>query len=400
MMKKSNNRIKELRNKEVLNYAKKLSSFLSAKKKKAILEADTLRNNREIEYISYRIEEVQKHLDEKKSSISEIEPRIAESRDRFTQIQRERQPIEDEYSRLLDIQKNLEKKQADIKEKRSKITHLTTDIHKATEELKELENRDQQALAKKKEIEQQINSHKSRLSRLEEEIEVMTTTRDMLSGKMPESINIEEFPSLQGDEMNIEKYVAEVKQVMKKIENEIPTLKTQIDESYILEDSLSSKKEGLQRRVEDLESNIATDEDKESLITEIDSLSEQQEHLTHDIDINRKEIKNMEPVLMDRENSLKKEREIEINYKERLKYLTKRKQETVAFENIEIEMERLKNKIQRFNVDTEANKNFLDIINKVKEHVESMNMTLETAVKDYNNVFDEYKYILLLAHNI
>jgi len=400
MMKKSNNRIKELRNKEVLNYAKKLSSFLSAKKKKAILEADTLRNNREIEYISYRIEEVQKHLDEKKSSISEIEPRIAESRDRFTQIQRERQPIEDEYSRLLDIQKNLEKKQADIKEKRSKITHLTTDIHKATEELKELENRDQQALVKKKEIEQQINSHKSRLSRLEEEIEVMTTTSDMLSGKMPESINIEEFPSLQGDEMNIEKYVAEVKQVMKKIENEIPTLKTQIDESYILEDSLSSKKEGLQRRVEDLESNIATDEDKESLITEIDSLSEQQEHLTHDIDINRKEIKNMEPVLMDRENSLKKEREIEINYKERLKYLTKRKQETVAFENIEIEMERLKNKIQRFNVDTEANKNFLDIINKVKEHVESMNMTLETAVKDYNNVFDEYKYILLLAHNI
>ena len=400
MMKKFNNRIKELRNKEVLNYAKKLSSFLSAKKKKAILEADTLRNNREIEYISYRIEEVQKHLDEKKSSISEIEPRIAESRDRFTQIQRERQPIEDEYSRLLDIQKNLEKKQADIKEKRSKITHLTTDIHKATEELKELENRDQQALVKKKEIEQQINSHKSRLSRLEEEIEVMTTTSDMLSGKMPESINIEEFPSLQGDEMNIEKYVAEVKQVMKKIENEIPTLKTQIDESYILEDSLSSKKEGLQRRVEDLESNIATDEDKESLITEIDSLSEQQEHLTHDIDINRKEIKNMEPVLMDRENSLKKEREIEINYKERLKYLTKRKQETVAFENIEIEMERLKNKIQRFNVDTEANKNFLDIINKVKEHVESMNMTLETAVKDYNNVFDEYKYILLLAHNI
>jgi len=400
MMKNSNNRIKELRNKEVLNYAKKLSSFLSAKKKKAILEADTLRNNREIEYISYRIEEVQKHLDEKKSSISEIEPRIAESRDRFTQIQRERQPIEDEYSRLLDIQKNLEKKQADIKEKRSKITHLTTDIHKATEELKELENRDQQALAKKKEIEQQINSHKARLSKLEEEIKVMTTTRDMLSGKMPESINIEEFPSLQGDEMNIEKYVAEVKEVMKKIENEIPTLKTQIDESYILEDSLSSKKEGLQRRVEDLESNIATDEDKESLITEIDSLSEQQKHLTHEIDINRKEIKNIEPVLMDRENSLKKEREIEINYKERPKYLTKRKQETAAFENIEIEMERLKNKIQRFNVDTEANKNFLDIINKVKEHVELMNMTLETAVKDYNNVFDEYKYILLLAHNI
>ena len=400
MMKKSNNRIKELRNKKVLNYADKLSSFLSAKKKKAILEADILINNREIEYINYRIEEVQKHLDENKGAINEIEPRIVESRDRLSQIQRERQPIEDEYNRLLDIQKNLEKKQADIKEKRSKITHLTMDIRKATEELEKLEDRDQQALAKKKEIEQEINSHKLRLSRLEEEIEVMTTTRDMISGKMPESINIEEFPSLQGDEINVEEYVAEVKEVMKKIENEIPTLKAQIDESYILEDSLSSKKEGLQRRVKDLESNIATDEDKESLITKVNTLSEDRERLTHETDINRKEIKNIEAVLMDRENSLKREREIEIDYKERLKYLTKRKQETNAFENIEIEMERLKAKIQRFNVDTEANKNFLDIINKVKEHVESMNMTLETAVKDYNNVFDEYKYILLLAHNI
>ena len=400
MMKKSNNRIKELRNKKVLNYADKLSSFLSAKKKKAILEADILINNREIEYINYRIEEVQKHLDENKGAINEIEPRIAESRDRLSQIQRERQPVEDEYNRLLDIQKNLEKKQADIKEKRSKITHLTMDIRKATEELEKLEDRDQQALAKKKEIEQEINSHKLRLSRLEEEIEVMTTTRDMISGKMPESINIEEFPSLQGDEINVEEYVAEVKEVMKKIENEIPTLKAQIDESYILEDSLSSKKEGLQRRVKDLESNIATDEDKESLITKVNTLSEDRERLTHETDINRKEIKNIEAVLMDRENSLKREREIEIDYKERLKYLTKRKQETNAFENIEIEMERLKAKIQRFNVDTEANKNFLDIINKVKEHVESMNMTLETAVKDYNNVFDEYKYILLLAHNI
>jgi len=399
-MKKAANRIKELRNKKVLNYANKLSSSLSAKKKKAILEADILRNNKEIDYISYRIEEVHKHLDENKSAISEIEPRIAESRDRLTQAQHEKQPIQDEYNRLLDNQKNLEKKQADIQEKRSKIIHLTTDIRKVTEELKRSEDRDQQALAKKKEIEQDINSHKSRLSRLEEEIEVMTATRDMLSGKMPESINIEEFPSLQGDEINVEEYVAEVKEVMKKIENEIPTLKAQIDESHILEKSLSSKKEGLQRRVEDLEPNITTDEDKESLITEVNTLFKDRERLTHEIDINRKEIKNIAHVLMDRENSLRREREIEIDYKERLKYLTKRKQETAAFENIEIEVERLKNKILRFNVDTEANKNFLDIINKVKKHVEPINMTLETALKDYNNVFNEFKYILLLAHNI
>jgi len=399
-MKEAHNRIKELRKKEVLNYADKLGSFLSAKKKKAILEADILRNNKEIEYIGYRIEEAQKQIDQKKDAISELEPRIAESRDRLTQLQRKKQPIEDEYKRLLDIEKNLEKKHAEIEEKKYRIAELTADTHKATEELKRLEDRNQLALAQKKKNEEEINSHKSKLGRLKEEIEVMTTTRDMLCGKMPDSISIEEFPGLLGDKGNIEEYVAEVEKIIKKAEVEITTLNAQIEESHILEKSLSSQKEGLQKRVVDLESNLTRDQDKDSLMTEVNTLSEQRKRLTHEIDINRKEIKRIESILMDRENSLKREREIEIDHKERLKYLTKRRQEMAAFENIEMEMERLNSEIQRFNVDTEANKDFLDIINKVKELVESINMTLETALKDYNNVFNEFKYILLLAHNI
>jgi exonuclease SbcC len=399
-MKEACRREKELRNKEVLDYAYKLSSFLSAKKKKAILEADILRNNRETEYINYMIEEVQEHLGEIKIAISEIEPKIAESRDRLIEVQSERKTIEDEYNRLLDIQKNLGKKQSGIEEKKSRITLLTMDIRKATEELRELEHRDRQALARKKEIEQEINSHKSRLSRLKEEIEVMNTTRDMLSGKMPESINFEEFPSLQGDEINIEEYVAEVKEVMKKVKDQIPTLKAQIDETHILEESLFSKKNGLQRRLEVLESNPAVNEDKDSLIMEIDSLSKQREHIAHEIEINRKKIKGIEPTLMDRENRIERERELEIDYEKRLEYLHKRKQETAAFENMEIEMERLKNKIRVFKEDAEVNKNFLDIVNKVKEHVESINMRLETALKDNHNIFNEFTYILLLAHHV
>jgi len=399
-MKNADNRIKELRKKEVLDYADNLSSFLSAKKKKAILEFDILRNRKEIEYISYRLERIQKHLDEKKSAIDEIEPKIAEARDRLTQVQQKKKPIEDEYNRLLDIQKNLKKKQADIQENRSRIKNLTAEIREATDDLKRMEDRNQQASNQKEKFEEEINSHKLKLGRLEEEIEVMTATRDMISGKMAESFNIEDFPSLQSHDMNVEEYVEEVNEVMNKIENDITTAKDQIDESFILEESLTLEKDSLQRKLEDLESNIVNDENKESLITEVNTLSEQKERLTHEIDINHKEIQQTEPIITERENSLEKEKEIEIDYKERLKYLNKRKQEMDEFENIELEMERLENSIQKFDIDARANKNILDIINSVKENVESINISLETAAKEYNAALNELKLILNLGASL
>ena len=396
-MKETADRVKELRKRLVLNYADKLSAFLTAKKKKAILEADTLRNNKEIQYLGYRVEEAQKQLDQKNDAISELEPGIAESEERLKQLRREKQPIEDEYKRLLEIEKNLEKKKGEIKEKKSRIADLAVDIRKGAEALDRLENRNQQALTRKKEIEEEINSHKSRISSLEEEIGVMTTTRDMIRGNLPDSINIEEFMGLIGDQANIEEYVAEVEGVIEKAANETTALKTRIEESHALEKSFSSEKEALQKRVTDLESHLTTDRDKDSLRVEVITLSEQRERLGHEIEGNKEEIKRIEPIITDHENSLKRERELEINDKEKLKYLTRRKQEMSAFENTETEMERLKDRIQKLNVDKGANKNVLDIISNVKGDVESIKASLDSAIKDYDTSFNEFKHILLLS---
>ena len=399
-MKDADNRIKELRNKVVFDYAAKLSSLLSAKRKKAILEFDILENNKEIEFYSYSLERTQNRLDEKKSAIAELEPKIVEARIRLTQVQQKKKPIEDEYNRLLDIQKNLKKKQSDIQENRSRIKNLTTEIRESTDDLKRMEDRYRQASNQKKKYEEDLSSHKLKLSGLEMEIEAMSATRDMISGIMPDSINIEDFPSLQSHDMNVEEYVADVNEILKNIENDITATKAQVDESFILEESLPLEKDNLQRKLEDLESKIINDESKESLVTEVDNLSEQKKRSAHEIDINQKEIQQTEPVIAERENSLKKEKKIDIEYKERLKYLEKRKQEMDEFENIELEMERLEKNIRKFDINSNVNKNIMDVTNKVKDNVKSINMSLETAVKEYNAVFNELKYILLLRHNI
>lgn len=151
----------------------------------------------------------------------------------------------------------------------------------------------------------------------------------------------------------------------------------------------------------DLEPNLTTDVNKESLTKEVDSLSERKEKLISEIDENTRESRRLNTIMANHENGLKREKETEINYKESLEYLTRRKQEMAAFENIETETEKLKGKIQQLNVDTGSNKNFLDIIKKVKEDVESINMTLDTAARGYDTVFNEFKHLLLISeHNI
>ncbi len=400
-MKKSDaNGIRDPRKKEVIAYASKLSAFLAAKKKKAILEADLLKNNREIEYIKFGIEEAQQKIDQNRSTINEIEPKIAGIRHRLAQVEEEKRPLADEYKRLLDIQENLEKKRADIHDKESMIARLSMDVGSAAEEFEKAKEREARMLARKQEIQDEIDSTKSRLSKLKEEIEVMTTTRDLVGGQVPEFIDIEIFPSLQSGEANVEQYTSEVKDLMKNMENEIATYKVRIEESRTLEKSLSSEKKAFQKRLEEIEPKMKTGADKDRLSKEIKSLSEQKNHLVIEISENRDEIERIEPMITDLESSLETERKIVSELDKRLEYLTERKRSIAALDDIEMEMERLKGRIVTSDIGLESNRSFLGIVGRVKQGVESINKSLGASLEGYNNALEELRYIILLRHHM
>ena len=136
--------IKDPGKKELIAYINRLSTFLSAKKKKAILEADLLKISREITYIGLGIEETLKKIDLNRASIDRVSPKITEFRNRLSSLEQEKRPLENEYNRLLDIQLNFEKKRADIERNKSMIERMAIDIRNVEEEtlaLGERENR-------------------------------------------------------------------------------------------------------------------------------------------------------------------------------------------------------------------------------------------------------------------
>jgi len=393
-------RIRDSGKREVIAYANKLSAFLAAKKKKAILEADLLKNNREIEYLQFGIEETQQKIDQNRRAINEIEPKIAGIRHRLAQVEEEKRPLEDEYKRLLDIQENLEKKREDIHDKESMIARLAMDIGSVAEELEKAREREARMSARKEEIQNQIDSDRSGLSKLEEEVGVMTTTRDLVSGQVPESIDIKEFPSLQSSQANVEQYTKEVKDVMNAMENDIATYKVRIEESRTLDESLSLEKKAFQKSFEELEPKLKTDADKDELSKIVNSLSEQKDRLAIEITGNREEVERIGPVITDRESSLDAERKIVSKIDKRLEYLTERKRAMASLDDIGMEMERLKERIVTSDIGLESNRSFLDIVGKVKQGVESINKALGASIEGYNKALEELGYIILLRHNM
>jgi len=393
------NRKREQRRKEVLDFARRLSRYLSAQKKSEVLGYEILRNEKEINYFRYRIEDVQKRFDDKKQAVGEIEIQIAKWNDNLADIQPEKEAIEAEYHRLNKIQKDVEQRQALLEKNRSRIRDLTMMIREESEKYDSLNSVLQHDLVRKKELYKDIDAYETRCAKLEEEIGVMTVTKDMLGGKIPESINMEEFLTLEKDNATVEEYAKEVNGAIGKIEKQISEITTEIDRFELEKGSLHSQKDSLVVKLEALESDMSKVEDKGQLASEVDALTQQQNSLSREIRTNDEEIERIESEIIDLDQRLDSERDLESGHKERLAHLTETIQKLDEFEDIEAEFERLENKIRKHRLEVDADSVFLNTIGEAKKHVEAINVSLDAAICDYDRVVNEYKQILLLGYN-
>ena len=392
--------IKDPGKKELIAYINRLSTFLSAKKKKAILEADLLKASREITYIGLGIEETLKKIDLNRASIDRVSPKITEFRNRLSSLEQEKRPLENEYNRLLDIQLNFEKKRADIERNKSMIERMAIDIRNVEEETLALGERENRMYARRQEIQGEIDSSEHNLIKLDEEIRIMTTTRDLLCGHIPDFIDIEEFPSLRSADQGAEEYTSDVKDAMKKMENDVATCKKGIAESHNLETSLALERKDLKSRLETLEIQVKSDVDKKSLSREVAALSEQKEAFASEIAAHQDEISRMQPMVTELEKKLEIERESDLRLDEKVRHLTKRKQFISTLDDVEVEMNRLKGQIAKSNMAFETNNNYLTVINKVNGKMEAINRKEEMSLEVCDKALLELQNIVLLGHGI
>jgi len=390
---------KESRRKEVLDYANRLSSVLEVKKRKVILEADIWYNVKEIEHLNYKNEKKQKDIDETIISIKNIEPELFEIKDRFNSIEPEKNRLEDEYKRLLDIQRNLEKKKNDLEKNRAEITKLNSDIIKAEENIKIFEKKNKDVFFQKEEIEKELYSSKEKLERLKTEIDLYKNTKQLMEGIKPESINNDEFNALYAGD-NTDGYKSDVMDITEKIKIQIADMKSQINESYTREKDLNTNIKIFENKIAELETQKTTDKDKKTLKSDIDTLLEKQNALISEIEVNREKKQKQKIELSKIKENLETEIKFEKKFTEKFEYLNKRKQEMDGFEDIEQEMKNLELRKNQNNRDIIGNNNFLKIINRVKQEKESLNKSVTLIIEDVQDKINNYKYLLLLKHNL
>jgi chromosome segregation ATPase len=245
-----------------------------------------------------------------------------------------------------------------------------------------------------------MGSGKHNLSKLDEEIGVMTTTRDLLTGQIPDFIDIEEFPSLQSTDRNVEEYTGDVKDAMEKMKSDISSFKKGVWGSRNLEKSLTLEKEDLASRLEALGDKIKPDVDKDNLGREVAALSEQKKDFASEIAAHQDEISRIRPAVTAYEKKLEIERESDLDLDKKVRYLTERKQFISTLDDVEVEMEKLKDQIAKSNMDFETNNRFQAVINKVNGDMEAIGqktaMSLDVCIKAQM----ELQSIVLLGHGI
>ena len=127
---------------------------------------------------------------------------------------------------------------------------------------------------------------------------------------------------------------------------------------------------------------------------------EQRGALTRETETNKEKKQRLITEISESKEKLKNERGFEKNFTEKFEYLNKRKQEMDGFEDIEQEMETLEHRINKINRDVAGNSNFLKIVSRVKQEIESLNKSLIQIIDDYQDSINNYRHILLLKHDL
>ncbi|SLM32773.1 Putative ATPase involved in DNA repair or chromosome segregation [Desulfamplus magnetovallimortis] len=389
---------KEKKRQEVLGYANRLSALLSAKKRLSILEADIWKNFKELEYIQHKIDQKSKKLEETISAIKTIEPKLSEAKKRLNSVEPEKEALENEYLRLQDIQKNLDKKKLDLEENRDHIALLLDDISKAGENIRLLENTNQSIIANSAEADNLVNSNRAKLIHLQDEIEVNINTRKLMEGIKPDSIGNEEFRALQINDENVEAYQAEATDIINRMKDEMAAMTSRISEISSLEAGVIGKIKSLESKIEALKKDISTAKGKEELLSEIEALVKNRKDLTLKLETCRKKKSLLTSEITEIKGELTKETEFKQTCLKNIDRLTMRKKEMENIENIDQEMERIKQRIEDMNMETTGNHSFLQILNRICQETKTHNNSLKTRVDTYLAAMDQYFSLLLLSN--
>ena len=307
-------------------------------------------------------------------------------------LQKERQTVAEEYESLREREEEIERGLADLPKLRSEIKMLGEDVRQLSDKWASLQASHPEALQRKERVGEEFKELKDTLTGLEQEVNVIRSTSEILLGNRPEHFDVGTFDAIQDDvEVTFNNFTTEMTGEIEKIKNETQSLATRLDAIDKEEEDLLSKEKLLPATIEQLRSEVGEDQDREALMTELEGLERERDRLSSDAEQKKREIAREEEAIKSVDERLGKEGEINRELTERHPPLISRKQEMDNFENVADEIQRLNLEIQRLNLDSGANRGLDKTISELNSEAEQTESRLRSSLDEYDRVFDEFE---------
>lgn len=374
------------------DFIEEVSTQLSVRREIDALSARIPREDIEIGYLTFKGETALKRLDETQEAIDDIVARKPEFQEEIGRIRRQRQSAIEAYDRLKGKETRVAGILDDLPGMRNEIEEMEKGIRKASQELAALQENHEKLLHRKEILDQECSDFRAEIKSVEEETAVMKTTRDIIGGSRPDTIDSDVFDSLQDDvAATVEAYLEEMGDETDNIKGDITRLDGQLADEETKEKTLRTKKTDLQALLDDLRTQVEPSPDKDALEAEVDALKKNEDEIASNTRETREEIRLLETELETLDRTAAVEREGLDSVERRISDLMPIKQEMSKFDNLDREIERLKNETVRLIVDSQADRAQGDVIGTINSEMESTRRQLLASIDTYTEKIETLK---------
>nr|ASQ41173.1 magnetosome protein Mad22 [Candidatus Magnetananas rongchenensis] len=386
---------------------------LNALQVKQALRSEMLKMSGEIEYLEDKISVQHKSMNAISDSLNDFERKIVDLKKDKSKLEREKRSSKGEYDKLGEIEQGIQNKLAVLPKIRKEMKIMRDKVISSTLEYKDLKNELDRIQLENEHMDGETRTIKKKVKTLEEEIPVLKNTRDILRGMVPDNESSESFHGLQTDHTKaLEKYMNEVREQVDRVSAENKKLKKVIAERKGVIKSLTSEKDGLQKKVDAKHSEIKgffKDHDKfdavyaqltqraggrlkkTSIVNDISSSQGLRKKLVSEVTEISSTIKKLELEIKKQDSIMDREKELEASTAERLKYLKDVQADMERLADVEEELTRLKSEISNNEQNSKMYAKLIETYEEVKDEIESLNIELQALIDNNNEVYNEFQ---------
>ena len=383
----SNNALKNQTYQKLFN---EIGNRLESMKTRQIVRTEIIKLKKEMEYLEERMAYVHPQLEETNSEIKRLENLLAQPKKELQILENEKNRLEQEHARVEKLENDIEKNQLTLEENKTKARQLKESITKQQSFFSNLEKQYNSYLEDKQKTHELSHELQSKIEALTQEISIMSNTRDILKGMIPENFDQDTYQEIQVNYKDLlNQYMNDMNQNMGLIQKNIQELKQSNIELKKQIDPLKKKIASYNVQIPSLKKEIGNVNDAETIVKEIKTLQESINTLSQSTQDMKKESYQFESEIQSLTQKIDSANKLKEKLDQQYAYFDKRKQQMDAVTDMTLEMTRLQETIQKNNIQIMTYQRMNQFMQPIYEQFVSTKTEIQTQVDAYYTIQEE-----------